>query len=393
VQINNVAPTVSASSVPSVTVGVLLTVTAGFSDPGRIDTHTATVDWGDGNGAAPAAVDNFSVSASHVFSAAGVYTVTVCVTDNDGGTGCDALAVTVEDEAITVGNPPSLINPGDQEATVGVPVTLTLTAEDLDGDALSFSAEGLPPGLSIDAASGVISGTPTSEGEYTVTVSVSDGALSTEVTFVWRVLSASVEEHSVFLPIIVQFTPVYSNDFATHADGWNLNRLATAPNGQSFLGEFSNETASLTLDNLPTHSQVTVELDLYIIRSWDGNMVEIPDDFIPYRQMRSVDGLFTIGPDKFQVRTGETVLLDTTFANWTQFPQNYPVANSPARTGATAVDTLGYFFQTFPMDTTYRIRLTFDHSDPTLVLDFTGSSLQRIEDESWGIDNVTVWAR
>ena len=45
------------------------------------------------------------------------------------------------------------------------------------------------------------------------------------------------------------------------------------------------------------------------------------------------------------------------------------------------------------MDTTYRVTLTFAHSDPTLVLDFVGSSLQVIEDESWGIDNVSVWVR
>ena len=32
-----------------------------------------------------------------------------------------------------------------------------------------------------------------------------------------------------------------------------------------------------------------------------------------------------------------------------------------------------------------------DHTDPTILFDFFGSGLQRISDESWGIDNVEVF--
>jgi hypothetical protein len=148
------------------------------------------------------------------------------------------------------------------------------------------------------------------------------------------------------------------------------------------------------VSGLPTHTQVIVEFDLYAIRSWDGNQVEIPDDFVPYRTLlRSVGEQLTIGPDQFQLRADDALLLDATFANWTQFTQNYPTLNSAAKSGAVAISTLGYTYQDIPMDATYRIRLTFAHSDPSLALDFTGSSLQIIEDESWGLDNVRVWVR
>jgi hypothetical protein len=70
-----------------------------------------------------------------------------------------------------------------------------------------------------------------------------------------------------------------------------------------------------------------------------------------------------------------------------------PSWSAAAQTGAAAINSLGYFFQGMPMDAVYRIRLTFEHNNPTVVLDFTGSSLQIIEDESWGIDNVRVWVR
>ena len=53
---------------------------------------------------------------------------------------------------------------------------------DPDGDALTFSASGLPQGLSI-SPSGVISGTPAEDGTYAVTVSASDGSLTTPASF------------------------------------------------------------------------------------------------------------------------------------------------------------------------------------------------------------------
>ncbi|MBI1297675.1 DUF11 domain-containing protein, partial [bacterium] len=104
------------------------------------------------------------------------------------------------------GNPPSVTNPGDQENTVNDTVALTITAQDSDGDVLSFSAEGLPPGLSIDGASGAISGMPTTAGNYTVTVRVSDGTETVLVSFAWRVLPP----HGILLPQVLNNAPVNS---------------------------------------------------------------------------------------------------------------------------------------------------------------------------------------
>src|SRR6185295_18731320 len=59
---------------------------------------------------------------------------------------------------------------------------------DQDGDALTFTATGLPPGLSM-APNGVIAGTlrAGSSGEYDVVVTVSDGSLSDYDPFHWKV--------------------------------------------------------------------------------------------------------------------------------------------------------------------------------------------------------------
>jgi hypothetical protein len=53
---------------------------------------------------------------------------------------------------------PTLDNPGNQVNEAGDVVSLSLSSDDADGDTLSYSASGLPAVLSIDAASGMISG-------------------------------------------------------------------------------------------------------------------------------------------------------------------------------------------------------------------------------------------
>src|SRR5689334_4280884 len=77
-------------------------------------------------------------------------------------------------------------------------------------------------------------------------------------------------------------TVVYSADFNTDSAGpnWSVKSLAVTPSGERFLGEFLNDTATLSLDSLPKHSRIEVTVDLYAIRSWDGgNKQWGPDHF------------------------------------------------------------------------------------------------------------------
>jgi hypothetical protein len=54
-------------------------------------------------------------------------------------------------------------------------------------ETLAYHATGLPTGLSVNAASGVISGRPTVRGKKQVTVTVSDSVDSAAVSLVWNV--------------------------------------------------------------------------------------------------------------------------------------------------------------------------------------------------------------
>jgi Ricin-type beta-trefoil lectin domain-like len=80
----------------------------------------------------------------------------------------------------------SLDSPGTQAGTVGTAVSLQIAGTDQLGKALTYSATGLPAGLSI-SVSGLISGTPTTTGTSNVTVTATSGTASGSTTFGWAV--------------------------------------------------------------------------------------------------------------------------------------------------------------------------------------------------------------
>jgi hypothetical protein len=89
----------------------------------------------------------------------------------------------------TGGNTVTVTNPGNQTGTVGTAASLQISATDsASGQTLTYSATGLPPGMTINASTGLISGTPTTAGTFTVTVTATDttGAKGS-TTFTWTI--------------------------------------------------------------------------------------------------------------------------------------------------------------------------------------------------------------
>ncbi|MGW1965794.1 M4 family metallopeptidase [Streptomyces sp. NPDC001935] len=85
----------------------------------------------------------------------------------------------------------TVTNPGSQSSTVGTAVSLQIAASSTNSGALTYSAGGLPTGLSINSSTGAITGTPTTAGTYSTTVTVTDstGATGT-ASFTWTVSSS-----------------------------------------------------------------------------------------------------------------------------------------------------------------------------------------------------------
>jgi YVTN family beta-propeller protein len=81
----------------------------------------------------------------------------------------------------------TLANPGNQTTSVGSSVSLAIAAVGPAALQLTYNATGLPPGLTINSATGIISGKPTVAGLFNVTVTVAGGALSQSRAFTWTV--------------------------------------------------------------------------------------------------------------------------------------------------------------------------------------------------------------
>jgi serine protease len=108
---------------------------------------------------------------------------------NDGNSGagsCEASHAIVTNPG---GNTVTVTNPGNQTGTVGTAVSLQIHATDsASGQTLTYSATGLPPGLSINSSTGLISGTPTTAGTSSVTVTAKDTTnASGSASFTWTI--------------------------------------------------------------------------------------------------------------------------------------------------------------------------------------------------------------
>ncbi|MBY0527888.1 MAG: putative Ig domain-containing protein [Gemmataceae bacterium] len=98
--------------------------------------------------------------------------------------------------AMGINLPPVITNPGPQVSLDGGPVYLAIQAIDAGRDALTFSATNLPPGLTINPYTGYITGTIADNVDlnspFLVTVSASDGTLTSQATFAWTVQNLMV---------------------------------------------------------------------------------------------------------------------------------------------------------------------------------------------------------
>ncbi|WP_020186531.1 putative Ig domain-containing protein [Methylopila sp. 73B] len=107
--------------------------------------------------------------------------------------------------------PPTLTVPAAQSSPAGAAAALAVKATDPEGDAITFSASGLPDGLSINATSGRISGTPTTPGSYAVAVTAADALAATAGQFSWTVTEATPTVRSLLVkPTVVNRTVTYS---------------------------------------------------------------------------------------------------------------------------------------------------------------------------------------
>ncbi|MES1927174.1 Ig-like domain-containing protein [Salinisphaera sp. T31B1] len=172
--------------------------------------------------------------------------VTYQIADEQGASDTARLTVTVTgaNDAPTVVRALQPLASGDGD-TVTVPTAGSFVDVDRN-DTLTFSASNLPPGLSVDSATGVISGRidaaasaggPDGDGRYSVVVSVNDGTASVDTAFTWTVTNR---------------VPVAVNDTAavTVGDTASGNVIAGAADGTGADRDGGNDTDPLTVSSV-----------------------------------------------------------------------------------------------------------------------------------------------
>jgi subtilase family serine protease len=136
----------------------------------------------------------------------------------------------------------SVTNPGSKSGTVGTATSLQITGSDSAGKTLSYTATGLPAGLTI-STSGLISGTPTTAGTYSVTVTASSGSASGSAGFSWTVGS----------PVTGGVT---NGGFESGTlSGWTTSGNATVTAGAAHSGSYGAMLGSTNPSNTSTAAQ------------------------------------------------------------------------------------------------------------------------------------------
>ena len=180
ITVDNVAPIADPWIDEQSTEGDTVEFNISFSDPGRLDTHTLTWDFGDGS--EPVTTEGTQTSISHVYSDNGIYTASVVITDSDGASTTNTMTVTVNNAAPAID---SLT--GDRSVDEGKIANFRVAASDPGADELTYSWDfGERPraderrkgtrelGDGSTATGTNVAHTFSQNGSYTVTATVTD---------------------------------------------------------------------------------------------------------------------------------------------------------------------------------------------------------------------------
>ncbi len=240
-------PTLGAISDVSIAEGAIASFTAFGSDPDSGDVLLYTLHDGPDPAPADATIDgstgDFTWLATET-DGPGVYEFTVRVTDATGRLSEQPVKIAVSE----ANEAPILGVIGDQSSVEGDAISLTVPVTDPDVPAptLLFSGGGLPPGLTLDSATGLISGTisfaASTGSPYSVTVTVQDDHAPPGVdseTFTWTVGNSNRAP-------VISASP--STGTLMELDAYSASVSAADLDGDSLLYSASNLPAGLSID-------------------------------------------------------------------------------------------------------------------------------------------------
>ncbi|MCU0280948.1 MAG: putative Ig domain-containing protein, partial [Acidimicrobiia bacterium] len=187
-----------------------------------------------------AATGTISGTISYDAGAGSPYAVVLRVADPRGLFATDSFTWTITN----TNRAPVVTSPGDRTDGEGTVISLLVTGSDPDGDLLAWSATDLPPGLDIDPATGLISGTvlPTAVlgSPYAVEVRADDPAgLFATASFTWTVTGAGLPGGGNTYLVAGTGGAAGGDDLLTVADRGDTNPATNEANVGSGTGTFN----------------------------------------------------------------------------------------------------------------------------------------------------------
>ncbi|WP_213955020.1 discoidin domain-containing protein [Variovorax sp. dw_954] len=189
---------------------------------------------------------------------------------NANGTPSVAKMVTIDGSGA-----PQLAAPDDQLSAVGSTLTLPVRATNPGGAPISYSADGLPDGLHIDAATGVISGSPGRIGTYVVKVAAAASGSTVSWQFQWVVNDSNPASRYVKL---VSNSSFNDSPLASIADLDLLNEEgAVLPRG---LWKATASSAETRGEYAPAAFAIDGNPDSYWLSQWSDPLAVQPHSFV-----------------------------------------------------------------------------------------------------------------
>jgi len=175
----NIEPTFELTHVNEWALFVPFEISLSIDDPGAFDSHTLSIDWGDGqiDDISESRLNLRSLALTHSFESIGIYSVEITLADNGGGSSIQNFLIDVADRQII-----SLEAAIQSWALVGQELMGHLRATDTKDMDLSLELSVAPTGMVLDT-NGTLTWTPdeTHVGVHQITLAATDGTVRSEI--------------------------------------------------------------------------------------------------------------------------------------------------------------------------------------------------------------------
>ncbi|MHA2065807.1 MAG: LamG-like jellyroll fold domain-containing protein, partial [Candidatus Thorarchaeota archaeon] len=254
VTISNVAPTVEAGANQTVEYSDSVYFSGSFTDPGWLDTHTITWDFGDGE------YEYDTLTPSHIYDIPGVYTVILTVEDDDGGVGIDTMVVTVIKEETT------LTYIGDTSGQYSDTITVSAQLAELDSEVGDLSGKTITFTIGIQSTSAITGAAGFAQS--TITLDQPSGSYTVETVFAgdaWYLGSSDSDAFTIDQEVT---TLTYTGDTSgQYSDTITVSAQLAEIDAE--VGDLSGKTITFTIGTQSTSAitdaagfaQATITLD------------------------------------------------------------------------------------------------------------------------------------